>query len=723
MTSVSGPGTPGVLSIVFRTDASDAIGSGHVVRCLTLATALRERGAIVLFVCRTLSGHLCSLIESRGFVVHRLPGPDERPGDGDAPRSPVPWNEDADQTRTAIAALPARPTWLVVDHYGLDERWERAVRGSVDHLMVIDDLANRAHDCDVLLDQNQVAGMDTRYAGKVPPACRLLLGPRHALLQSAYARLHDRVLPREGAVQRIFIFTSGSDRDDLTGRLLDAVLSLSRPDIDVDVAVGSSHPALEAIRGRASSHPNVHVHTDLPTLAVLMARADLAIGASGGASWERLCLGLPALVVSMSDDQRPIAEELQRLGLVRWIGHCAEADDTALRQALADVVRQGLDAAWSVSCRALVDGRGADRVCAALLTDADTPLRARHATLADAEGYGRVGHAGPRAPAVGDGWVRACLKDIDDCHLFVIETAPDVALGYVKFTRTETAWVIDHELTSLGARHLGAVVAGAALVALRNEEPGTLHLTRLSRALEWPDAAGSPRGSRRGQEPGSAPLQIAVCADWSSWINPYVPELLLPWLEEGHRVSWASDAAALAGGDVCFYLGYGRVVAPDVLERFRNSVVVHESSLPNGRGWSPLTWQVLEGADSVMVTLFEAAAAVDSGPIYLQERIQFDGTELVDDLRRLQAAATIRLCRAFLADYPRILETARAQEGQPTYYRRRRPADGQLNPDVPLREQFNLLRVSDGQRYPAWFEQAGARYALHIRRIQVRRER
>jgi UDP-2,4-diacetamido-2,4,6-trideoxy-beta-L-altropyranose hydrolase len=707
-------------NVVFRTDASDAIGTGHVIRCLTLATALREDGATIAFVCRAISGHLCDLIETHDFVVHRLPGPGERMGGArEAVLPAIGWEEDADQTRAAIAAMAARPDWLVVDHYGLDLRWEQALRASADRIMVIDDLADRTHDCDLLLDQNQVAGMDTRYADKVPPACRVLLGPSYALLQAIYADLHDRVLPREGPIRRIFIFTSGADRDNLTGRLLESVLSLRRPDIEVDVAVASSHFAIEAIRGRAASHAHVHVHTDLPTLAILMARADVAIGASGGASWERLCLGLPALVITMSENQRPIADEQQRLGLIRWLGHCDEVDELTLRQAVADAVQQGLDADWSKRCRAMVDGRGAERVCAAMTIRADTPLLARHATITDAE----VCQAGTPAGSTTAGagarreWFRGCLKDIENCHLYVVETAPGVALGHVRFTRTGTVWEIGHELAPVCADHLGPVVVAAALLALRHDEGPTLSLARLSHGLSWPSDAESPRGAPRPRDPVAAPLHVAVCADQSSWINAYVPELLLGWLEEGHQISWAADAATLAGGDVCFYLGYGRIVAPELLARFKNNVVVHESDLPSGRGWSPLTWQVLEGADSVMVTLFEAVAAIDSGPIYLQERIRFDGTELVDDLRRHQAQATIRLCRASLAEYPRMLTNPCEQAGQPTYYRRRRPEDGQLNPDLPLRELFNLLRVSDSHRYPAWFELAGARYTLHIERM------
>ncbi len=214
-------------------------------------------------------------------------------------------------------------------------------------------------------------------------------------------------------------------------------------------------------------------------------------------------------------------------------------------------------------------------------------------------------------------------------------------------------------------------------------------------------------------------LRISVCSDAGSWINTYVPELLLEWLADGHEVRWAHDAEALPEGDICFFLSYGKIVNAGLLAKNKNNLVVHESDLPKGRGWSPLTWQVLEGAKSIPVTLFEAADKVDSGPIYLQEKIDLHGSELIEDLRCLQANSTNHLCRVFVAGYPHILNKAHAQNGDATYYRRRYPVDSQLDPDKTVREQFNLLRVSDNLRYPVWFELDGNKYRLKIEKFNV----
>lgn len=199
-------------------------------------------------------------------------------------------------------------------------------------------------------------------------------------------------------------------------------------------------------------------------------------------------------------------------------------------------------------------------------------------------------------------------------------------------------------------------------------------------------------------------------------MNEFIPELLLEWIEDGHEVRWAHDAAHLPAGDMCFFLSYGKIVNRELLKKHQNNLVVHGSDLPKGRGWSPLTWQILEGADIIPVTLFEAGEKIDSGPIYLQEWITLSGDELIDELREKQTRATIHLCVSFVKRYPGKIGESRPQIGAPTYYSRRNPIDSKIDLDRTIREQFNLLRVADNDRYPVWFEIGGKRYSIFIKR-------
>lgn len=347
--------------VVFRADGGSHIGSGHIMRCLTLAHALRKNQKQVLFICRDYPDQLCDIIAQRGFAVLRLAA-----GSGESYGG---WTQDAEETREALeCSLSRKADWLVVDHYQLDWQWEGALRDLTDRILVIDDLCNRHHDCDLLLDQNLVPDMYDRYAGKVPETCRQLIGTKYALLQPDYARLHKDIVPRSGAVRRILIFFGGADRANLTERALDAFDALRRPDIYVDVVIGLSNVHGEKIRHKAKGRTNINIHYGLPSLSELMAKADFAIGAGGVTHWERLCLGLPSLIITLADNQRATSNELSRLGLVRLLGHHDEVDCQMVTGALKDLIEKGLIEEWSQNCLAMVDGCGADRVRAAMNT-------------------------------------------------------------------------------------------------------------------------------------------------------------------------------------------------------------------------------------------------------------------------------------------------------------------------------------------------------------------
>jgi methionyl-tRNA formyltransferase len=223
--------------------------------------------------------------------------------------------------------------------------------------------------------------------------------------------------------------------------------------------------------------------------------------------------------------------------------------------------------------------------------------------------------------------------------------------------------------------------------------------------------------------PAPPPERILILSDAESWINGELLDLIMDWSEQGHEVYWGHDTAEAAsrydqghGADFCLCLSFGQIVPTTLRAGFRHTLVVHESDLPKGKGWSPLTWQIIEGRNRIPITLFEAADRVDSGPIYAQHWIEFEGHELIDELRSAQAAATLKLCRWFIDAYPASAAQAQPQQGTESVYPRRRPADSQLDPDLSIAQQFNQLRVVDNERYPAFFDWRGQRYRLSITR-------
>lgn len=304
------------MKIIFRADASTQIGTGHIMRCLTLADVFRENGGECQFVCRELGGCLIEYISSRGYKVHTLTKPDSGNAyEADLAHAAwlgVAWQTDVAQTRQAISSEIV--DWLVVDHYALDHRWETALRPLCKRIMVIDDLADRRHNCDILLDQNYGSSVE-RYADLVPKECKQLHGPEFALLKPIYSICRAEQGIRNGKIERVLIyFGGGADHLDLTGAALQVFQDSKLLKVKLDIVIGSSYEHKEQLEALAATRGRANIHMQLPDLSELMARADLGIGASGATTWERCCLGLPSILVVYALNQTAIGEAMQRLG-------------------------------------------------------------------------------------------------------------------------------------------------------------------------------------------------------------------------------------------------------------------------------------------------------------------------------------------------------------------------------------------------------------------------
>lgn len=196
---------------------------------------------------------------------------------------------------------------------------------------------------------------------------------------------------------------------------------------------------------------------------------------------------------------------------------------------------------------------------------------------------------------------------------------------------------------------------------------------------------------------------------------PYALEIVAALQRDGEQAGLARTYDEVPSGAVAFYLSCIRIAPPSVLAKNRRNLVVHASNLPQGRGFSPLTWQILEGKSSIPICLFEAVEELDAGPVVYRENIEFKGHELIGELREKVGRKTVDLCRRFLSE--KVPPEGVNQEGVASVYPRRAPADSRLDVDKTIAEQFNLLRVVDNTNYPAWFEFRGHRYELAIRKI------
>lgn len=335
------------------------------MRCLTLADAVSERGGQCHFICRAHPGHLINAIHQRGYTVAELPVETISLGstvDGPAHASwlGASWEQDATQT---LANLSKPADWLVVDHYGLDIRWENRVKPSVGRLMVIDDLADRPHQAGLLLDQN-LGRVAADYAELLPAETELRLGPVYALLRPEFAAQRSLSLShRSGSVRKLLISMGGIDKDNATGAVLRQLASCSLPaDCEICVVMGQHAPWREAVEQQLAELPwSGEVRVEVNDMAGLIAASDLAIGAAGTSAWERCCLGLPTLTAILASNQRDVAKALAKSGCVELIGEEA-ADFSDLPQKLDSMLNSARLRSMQEICSSLTDGLGASRL-------------------------------------------------------------------------------------------------------------------------------------------------------------------------------------------------------------------------------------------------------------------------------------------------------------------------------------------------------------------------
>jgi UDP-2,4-diacetamido-2,4,6-trideoxy-beta-L-altropyranose hydrolase len=453
--------------IAIRVDASSTMGTGHLKRCLSLEAALTAAGAQVRFVVRMLDPVAPQMLQSLNCRVHWLakpgasrpsaePGPDQPPH---AAWAEVNWCQDANETIEALDEWAV--DWLVVDHYAFDARWHQTVRRALGcKLLVIDDTADRSIDADALLDHNWHTDHQKKYQGRLTQEPHWLVGPRFALLAPVYATAPRYAFHTE--VRSMGIFMGGTDPGAASARALKAcrVAGFRGP---IEVVSTSANPLLRELRAACASLPPTQLTLDQPDLAAFFARHDLQIGAGGGATWERCCIGAPTIGLVLSANQSAVVPLLDRQGVLRSarLDGAASPDGPLLSQVLRELfqdaeTRQRL----AQNAQALVDGLGARRVAFSLLIDT---MSLRPARIADAallhswRNHPSVravsGNTEPIALANHQSWLHRVLQ-ADNRWLFVALVGC-VPVGSIRFDQLdsgdlEVSLYLDPALAGLG---------------------------------------------------------------------------------------------------------------------------------------------------------------------------------------------------------------------------------------------------------------------------------
>tara|TARA_A100001015_G_scaffold133674_1_gene148327 strand:- start:2406 stop:3956 length:1551 start_codon:yes stop_codon:yes gene_type:complete len=442
------------MNVVFRVDSSSKIGTGHVIRCKTLARALKKKGCEVLFISRDHNGNISKNLSDEGYEVLLLPASQDIIKDES---NYLDWLEvsqkiDADDTVCAIKSK--KVDLLIVDHYALDKEWEDAVQPYVDKLMVIDDLANRKHSCDILLDQNFSNDAQYRYKNLIDNKCVTFFGPEYALLNSAYTNYKERKNYSK-MNNRVLIFMGGSDNENITLKLLNIFKKNKFLDIEIDIVLGINYSNKDKLIDEANSREFTNIYASKPHLADLMARADIAIGAGGVTTWERMSMGLPSIVISVAENQEHICKELSEADLITYIGKSQDFNKKIVSSTLSNILKDTKHLNnQSIKCKSLVDGLGTNRIVEYLLPTKKGQLNTRIANKDDAYIlYNMVNEKKVRSNSINSdmidltdhlNWFNLTLESTES--IIYIYEAENTPIGQIRFDKKENGTYIDYSL-------------------------------------------------------------------------------------------------------------------------------------------------------------------------------------------------------------------------------------------------------------------------------------
>ena len=335
--------------IFIRVDSSTKIGYGHLIRCLALADTLKKSFKIN-FICTNLNGNLISQICKKNFEVFRFNTKSQR----------INVKKDAEKTISIIKKYRNKKSLLILDSYILSQEWENRVKPYVKRLIVIDDLMDRKHSCDLIIDQNLHTQMNSLYINSVPKNCVKLLGPDYAILRNQFIAQRKYAKIRSLPLKNILVSFGGSDNENHTLHALTSLKKLNS-DVNVNVVTGTANIGKKIIKNFCKKNFNYNYFEQVENMAKLMQVADLCIGSSGTTTWERCCVGLPAIAIVASNDQKDIASAVSKNKCIINLGKIKKSDNVNYVRLMKNLKNNELQN-MSRNCMKLVDGKGAARI-------------------------------------------------------------------------------------------------------------------------------------------------------------------------------------------------------------------------------------------------------------------------------------------------------------------------------------------------------------------------
>ena len=331
-------------NLFIRVDASPEIGIGHIMRCLTLAQELKNNFDKIIFLTRKDSGDFTETIMKNEFEVIFIP-----------------TNNDSDIIKNLITTYSENKNFLLIDHYDIDSNFESSLKNIFERIFVIDDLANRKHDCDLLIDQNYYRDLNQRYEKLIQNGTIALLGPKYAIIRAEFRKINKKAIKKNSQIKKILVSFGGSDPTNECKKALDALCSIGNSKFEIVVVAGIYNHKFEQLKKLYEKYSNIKIYRHVNDLSRLMLNSDLFIGAGGTTTWERFYMGLPSIVTIISDDQKESIEFLSDMGHIINLGLAKNVTSKIYIQTLQKL-NSDLIYNMSLHNQKLVDGNGSNRI-------------------------------------------------------------------------------------------------------------------------------------------------------------------------------------------------------------------------------------------------------------------------------------------------------------------------------------------------------------------------
>ncbi len=349
------------MKILFRADGAPEMGTGHLSRCMALAHALRNRGHQILFLVMDHPGNFSQILKDQGFDFELIPQFKNYKKPVTGIENTWLGNELQDEISFSSQVIKKfNPAYVVVDHYDIDYRWQKAVKAPGIKIFVIDDLANRQHDCEFLLDQT-LGRIRKDYENLIPKNSQTLLGTEFALLREEFSDRPDGRSFED--VKNIFVSMGGSDPRGITLQILKGLEKVTKP-LEIDVILKQDSRGFQEVKEiEAKSHHKIRVIKDAKRMSELMKHADIAFGAGGSSAWERCSMALPTLTILVADNQKKVISELSSYGAIINLGPYENVTPELVYESFAKIMTDpGKLLEMSEKARTLCDGKGCERV-------------------------------------------------------------------------------------------------------------------------------------------------------------------------------------------------------------------------------------------------------------------------------------------------------------------------------------------------------------------------